>query len=225
MNKPEEIESLEWFKMRIQQDALLLNVYEYKEVAKVMDLLVQEVDRAIFNKKNPIKEDSKIQNLQKKWCALYKHYFETFTKTKLLQKPSAAHFRQIESAIYKLKEAHTDMEGYLKYLFEDFFPKNPTFIPQLGFTVSDFALENYLVTCRDEIQKKKEELLKQEELKNILNRYRVLVRKHNSKSEVQSILEKLYDEYKKGSIDILEFKNKVSELEEILEEKKTGEIE
>ena len=224
-DKPTELQKYEWFKDSLIRDSILYGVHEDKNTSHQITLLIEAIDRKIFNSKtncNISPENSSTNKLQRFWVTKFRECFFKLTKTECLQKTDGKNFRQIEFAIEKLKERDITVEEYLDWVFNEFFQdsKNDNFMPpQLGFTYSNFLLEKFFVLKQELIEKKKEQVLRNKELTDILNRYRVLIRSHSdiaipSNKELLSKLQEIYNHFKTGTIDLKEFKEIIISLEE-----------
>jgi len=218
MNKRQEktpLERFKLFKARLVQDADILNVIDDLNVKHHLELLIQALDKVIFDFENPIPEafqKQKAQDERQKFIAIFCQKYRLMTDMEYQQTVTPYHCKNMLDVINKIKEQGGTIEDYMNFLFDEFFPnnKNSSQFMHMGYVTGGHCCQQYLLNRKDTLKKNQEDSLKQTEITDVLNRYRVLLR-ITDRTDIR--INAWYKEWKAGELEIKEFKKRVIEAE------------
>jgi hypothetical protein len=217
MERPQGAQAFEWFKTRVEQDAALHGVMKDKNVEHHVNLLLEAVNRAIFNIENKIQEaPANKDDKAKKFISIFNLGFHKYTKGSVVLPITSAQRVMMDATIKNLERGDGDIEEYITWVFDDFLPKtNGKFSPALSTFLTTFIVQQYFIDMKEKIEKRKKNVLNNVELTDILNRYRTLMRNEKLSEDVRNEIFEAKQQYDSGLLHLLKLKEQIIKTEGI----------
>lgn len=189
-----------------------LGIDTIPEIMHYVTLLVNACDRYMFevNHKSP---QSKLNHERKKFIVVFKARYLQLTDMEYPRAITDIDCKMINNLVKQLGEKSLAIEEYLKWLFEDFLPKNDKFNPPtLRFACGNIASERYFYEYKDLSKERSKEETRQKEVLDLVERAKVIMRMPVGE-QFREKVKMLLKNFKTASIMISEFRTGIERLE------------
>lgn len=194
----------------------LIDVFNIEEVPDALDyiqLLSESIERFNFEKKYKITPQKKVHQDRKRFISIFKNRYLFSTDLEYSRAITPVESKLIHQTNKTLEDKNLDCDQYLEWIFNDFFVENPQFAPgTIKQVCSQAFLHKFIFLNKEKSEENRREELKEKEKTLLLNKARKLIR-DSEKNEVVEGVKSILREFKDGTLNILEFKKKLNELE------------
>ncbi len=212
--RPVEPDNFKRFRLWLLEMEEMYGIAASKDVHRQVMLLVEEIDRQIFDAANPKKADI---TPVRKFVAMFHNHYRLMTDYEYGRKITSVEVKTIETLVGELNKVSCDVEDYLRWFFERFLPENEKMCPPtVGLACSKFSLSKFLYEHREEIKKREEKALLHAAERDLYNRSKILVQKTDD-SQVHIWAE----QYRSGNITLEEWRSRISEAESAVNNEET----
>jgi len=217
MKKKNEITPLEQFKIfksRLFEDARVYNVTSDRNVEASLNVLMEALNKAIFDLENPVPEafQKKLaQSDNKKFIAIYKAKFLEAYDTENIEHIDGSIMNMIDIQVGKIHEKGGTINDYLNFFFDEYLPANKTMLANIKLSISIFALQQYFISRASTFKKQKDDDVRNKLKVDLYNRFRILVRV-TDKKDIRMNAWLL--EYQHGDMTLEELRDKIVAAEE-----------
>lgn len=181
-----------------------------------LQLACEEINRHMFEQKNPAVTHHKEDAERRRYLTIFKTRFRELGDFEYSTVVTPVEAKMVSQLCESLAEKGFSADEYLKWLFEDFLPKNDKFSPpQLKWTCCGFAVHKFLYENKDLMNKRKGDKLNSKLTTDLINRARVCMRKasEQGKTEDAEKIKKVIKDFWDGGIVIDEMRRLVEEYE------------
>lgn len=187
---------------------------------RYFQLASDEIDRALFEQKNPVVTRFKEDAERKKFITIFKGRYLQLTDLEYNSVINPMEARMISQVCVSLIGKGFSPEEYLQWLFDDFLPLNDKFVPPpIKFTCSGFTLNKFLYERKDQLKQKKDEALRSQLYVDLVNRARVCMRQNPDEKEK---LVRAVEKFTSGGIMLEDMRKLVEGYEEAYKQKQAN---
>jgi hypothetical protein len=192
---PIEPDNYKRFKVWVIEMAEMYGVVAAKDVQHHVALLVEAVDRAIYETEN--KRTTNTTPIRR-FIAMFHNHYRILTDYEYGRRITGVENKTIESLVTELTKVNCDVEDYLKWFFEAFLPNNEKMCPPtIGLACSKFSLGKFLYEHKDEIRRRENKAVLYAAERDLYSRSKALFGQTNdSKIRIWS------EQYRAGSITL-----------------------
>lgn len=213
------LENYELFKKRILEDAKwMLGVNKDSNVEHHLALLVQAIDRVIFNGVNPVDNAKDTNSKVKKFIAIFEKTYEKACGTPYRITHNAKEIRIIEFAIEKVESANGTIEEFIEWFFNDFLIRKKDWGTTVSSIAQNFIIQEYFKDNASRLERRKSDQVAQIEKADIYNRWRALIRKHGQNPTMMKQLVDLQKQFNEdntaGNLNLKVWKEVLIKMEE-----------
>ena len=189
-----------------------------------LQLAGDEIDRYLFEQKNPASTHHREDMERRKFIAIFRTRFLELTDFEYDKAITPVEAKMISQLCDNLAEKGFSVDEYLKWMYEDFLPTAEKFCPpQLRWSCSEFIVHKFFYENRDLMKQRKEQSANSKLSLDLINRARVCMRqtKPVEVEKIKDAIKKFYD----GGIVIDEMRRIVESYEAAVRNPNSGQTE
>lgn len=211
-------ERLERFISMLMLSAEMSGVHNYPEISHYVELLVESVNRQLFNQDNVSIDNKPENNLRKRFIQNFKTRYMQLMDIEYNKPISGADAKIILSTIKTIVDTGFTDDQYLEWVFEEFLVENPKFRPPSLKSICSQHFVHSFIDANREIKEDnhKKELMRKRSM-DLLARARVIMRTELSQEEIEEIRDSL-KKFAAAEISIVDLNKLVVKYEEKLKE-------
>jgi hypothetical protein len=154
---PVEPDNFKRFRAWLLEMSEMYGVESSKEVGRHVTLLVESLDRQIYDSTLTKKPD--IMPVRK-FIAIFSNQYRILTDYDYNRKITSVDAKNIDSLVKNLDSVGCSVDIYLKWFFESFLPNNEKMCPPtVGLACSQFSYSKFLYVHKDDIEKAEKQAL------------------------------------------------------------------
>jgi hypothetical protein len=161
---------------------------ECDSIMHYIQLSIEEARRFRYNTTHPQSQDKKLDLERSRFFAIFKAKYLELTD---IEYPRA--FTDVEAKMVKqlnesLLEKNFTCDEFLSWLFDVFLPVETKFSPPaIKFACSGWVVNRFLFENKDVMKLKAEQVVRQKQVIDLVNRARVLIRQSKTKENAEEI--------------------------------------
>lgn len=191
MNKDKSInynDPVKLFETLIISAAAATGMDRCSPVGHHIQLAIEEARRFKYNLTHPQSNDQRLEIEKRRFIAIFKNKYLELTDNEYCRVISDIEAKMIKQLNENLLEKNFSCDEFLQWLFDIFLPVEPKFSPPaIKFVCSHFVIDKFFFENKDVMKQKKEQVLRQKQVIDLINRARVLIRTSSSKEEAEEI--------------------------------------
>lgn len=149
---------------------------------------IEELKRFLFNMANPQSHDKKLDIERNRFFAIFKGKYLELTDIEYPKTYGEVEAKMIKQLMESLLDKNFTCDEYLSWFYDVLLVSEPKFKPPtIKLACSGWVVNKFLFDNKDVMKQKQEQVIRQKQVIDLINRARVLIRQSKTKEEAEEV--------------------------------------